>query len=87
MIKKIIKDLLKSLRNNKGENNMYMVLHNIEKDDTTQNGSQTQKSVSKETEREQKLVPLKLTDRTTILVKPKNCNEEYRKKAIERLGL
>lgn len=87
MIKKIIKDLLKSLKNNRGENNMYMVLHNIEKDDPTQNGSQTQKSINKENEREQKLVPLKLTEKTIILVKPKNCNEEYRKKAMEKLGL
>lgn len=60
---------------------------NVErKDDTTKNGSKINEKILAQNIREQFLYPLRINEKTTILVPKEKCNDKYRLEYLKRIN-
>lgn len=59
---------------------------NVErKDDTTKNGSKIHEKIVVQRIKEELLYPLRINEKTTILVPKDKCNEKYRKEYLKKI--
>jgi hypothetical protein len=56
------------------------------KEDTTQNGSKIHEKMVIQRAKEQLLYPLRINEKTTILVTKDKCNEKYRKEYLKKIN-
>ena len=56
------------------------------KEDTTKNGSKINEKILAQNIREQFLYPLRINEKTTILVPKDKCNEKYRQAYIKKIN-
>ena len=56
------------------------------KEDTTQNGSKIHEKIVVQRIKEESLYPLRINEKTTILVPKDKCNEKYRQAYIKKIN-